>query len=422
MLSGAWSHRGQLAGLGKRQRSSRSVVQQRFQEANQAKNLQLLGALECHIWVAARARVHVFPLRGQLNPGDSMPQEKELWNCLRSKEGGFGIKDLHRQNRCLLLNFVHKLHQTDSLPWKDWYRLLSGRDLGDVASPPSFLDRIVLECLPLYRSITRAGIVSGSTTSFWLDRWLPGRPLAERYAALFSHVTRPNATVATVVASGLSLQPRLSSVAGRELGIVQGYIDAIALLDGQDLRYIDSPSAPPFSSREAYHMLSPWRAPDVSACQAWALKLPAKISIFVYLADIDRLSTRANLFSKNCAPSGSCEACTSPETERHLFFDCAIAVDVWGRLRVPIPHGAFSVWELAPPTGVDSSSWRAGIATILWSLWKARNDLTFNVVPSTARLLLRRAADDLSIWRWRYKAQDHGCLDNLRTLLVSAAV
>jgi hypothetical protein len=197
-----------------------------------------------------------------------------------------------------------------------------------MTSTPSFLDGIVQECLPLYRAITRAGIVSGTTTSFWLDRWLPGRPLAERFAALFSHVTRPHATVATVVASGFSLQPRLSSAATHELAIVQGYVDVVDLVDGPDLRFIDSPSTPPFSSREAYRMLSPRRVPDASACKAWELKLPAKISIFAYLADIDRLSTRANLFFKNCAPSDSCAACSDTETGRHLFFDCPISAEV----------------------------------------------------------------------------------------------
>jgi hypothetical protein len=35
---------------------------------------------------------------------------------LSKQEGGFGTKDLHRQNRCLLLSFVHRLHCSDSLP------------------------------------------------------------------------------------------------------------------------------------------------------------------------------------------------------------------------------------------------------------------------------------------------------------------
>jgi hypothetical protein len=92
---------------------------------------------------------------------------------LSTQEGGFGVKDLHRQNRCLLLNFIHKLHQPERLPWIDWYRR-DGWDLGDVSSSPSFLDKIVLECLPLYRAMTRCVVVNGTYTAFWLDRWLWG--------------------------------------------------------------------------------------------------------------------------------------------------------------------------------------------------------------------------------------------------------
>jgi hypothetical protein len=71
---------------------------------------------------------------------------------LSKQEGGFGVKDIHRQDRCLLLNFVHKLHQTNPLPWKTWYFSHTGRDFGDPSPSPSFLERIVKECLPLYYS------------------------------------------------------------------------------------------------------------------------------------------------------------------------------------------------------------------------------------------------------------------------------
>jgi hypothetical protein len=68
---------------------------------------------------------------------------------LSKQEGGFGIKDLHRQNRCLLLNFIHKLHQTNPLPWKTWFFSHTGGDFGDPSSSPSFPGRIVAEWLPL---------------------------------------------------------------------------------------------------------------------------------------------------------------------------------------------------------------------------------------------------------------------------------
>jgi hypothetical protein len=42
---------------------------------------------------------------------------------------------------------------------------------------------------------------------------LPGNCLADRYPALFSHCTRPHATVAMLVTAGFSLQPRLTAAA-----------------------------------------------------------------------------------------------------------------------------------------------------------------------------------------------------------------
>jgi hypothetical protein len=166
---------------------------------------------------------------------------------LPRQEGGFGIKDLHRQNRCLLLNFIHRLHGSDSLPWKDWFFSHTGRDLGDCSSAPSFLERIVAECLPLYRAITRCTVVDGRSTSFWLDKWLTGGTLATRFPALFSHCTRPHASVASVSSGGLHLQPRLSTAAAGELSQVLRIIDDTSLSVGADGRVIDSPSGPAFS-------------------------------------------------------------------------------------------------------------------------------------------------------------------------------
>ncbi|KAK1620664.1 hypothetical protein QYE76_026181 [Lolium multiflorum] len=136
-------------------------------------------------------------------------------------------------------------------------------------------------------------------------------------------------------------------MAARELIQVLRIIDDTSLAVGADGRVIDSPSGPAFSSREAYRMLSPSRPTDASACTTWALRLPAKLKIFAYLADIDRLSTRANLFYKHCAPSSVCAACPEIETGRHLFFYCPPAMTLWGRLGVSIPPGQSSIWTFA---------------------------------------------------------------------------
>jgi hypothetical protein len=294
--------------------------------------------------------------------------------------------------------------------------------LGELSAPPSFLEKIVADCLPLYRAITRATVVDGRSTSFWLDKWLVGEPLATRYPALFSHSTRLHASVATVVAQGLDLQPRLSTVAEAELASVHRLIDCTRLGVGRDGRAIDSPSAPRFCSREAYRALSPVRPLDTSACVAWSLRIPTKVKIFMYLADIDRLSTRANLFYKHCAPSSGCAACSLPETGRHLFFDCPRAAEVWNRLDVPIPAGSFSLWDLTTPASTPLDTWRFVLAAILWFIWKSRNDLVFNGVSHSTGSTLRRAGDDIAVWRWRLRPADRAPLDSLRAFVLARAV
>jgi hypothetical protein len=143
------------------------------------------------------------------------------------------------------------------------------------------------------------------------------------------------------------------------------------------------------------------------------------LKIFTYLADIDRLSTRANLFAKNCAPSERCVACPAVETGRHLFFDCELAHSVWAGLGVPISDGPFSIWNLTPPPDVAPSAWCVGVAALLWNLWKARNNQVFNGVLTTRSVITLRACDDIATWRWRFRVDDRPMLDSLRSLLLS---
>jgi hypothetical protein len=238
--------------------------------------------------------------------------------------------------------------------------------------------------------------------------------------ALFSHCVRPNISIVVAVSSGLHLQPRLTGVASSQLALVSRLIaSSTPLGSGSGRRFIDSPSRPPFSSKAAYRMLSPTNPDDSSASTAWGSCLPAKLKIFTYLADIDRLSTRANLFAKNCAPSERCVACPAVETGRHLFFDCELARSVWAGLGVSIPDGPFSIWNLSPPPDVAPSAWRVGVAALLWNLWKARNNQVFNGVLTTRSVITLRACDDIATWRWRFRVDDRPMLDSLRSLLLS---
>jgi hypothetical protein len=177
-----------------------------------------------------------------------------------------------------------------------------------------------------------------------------------------------------------------------------------------------------FSSREAYRALTPVRPVDTAACLTWSLQIPTNVKIFTYLVDIDRLSTRANLFYKSCAPSDACAACTSPETGRHLFFDCHMSAALWTRLDVLILGGSFSIWDLQGPAQSPPDAWQFGLAAILWSIWKSRNDLVFKGVTHSTASTLRRVCDDLFLWRWRLRPADRAPLGDLRSYLLARVV
>ena len=53
------------------------------------------------------------------------------------------MQDLQRQDMVILMNFVHKLHQREKLPRKDWFFHSYNRDLGDVSPSPSYLQNIL---------------------------------------------------------------------------------------------------------------------------------------------------------------------------------------------------------------------------------------------------------------------------------------
>ncbi|XP_071683190.1 uncharacterized protein [Lolium perenne] len=209
----------------------------------------------------------------------------------------------------------------------------------------------------------------------------------------------------------------MTSAAEEELSVALRLAHNVTLRDGPDLRCMDSSSAPRFCTRQAYRLLSSKHPLDSSSSISWALRLPSKVKLFAYLADIDHLSSRANLFTKSCASSAGCTA--YPSTARHLFFDCPVSARIWRRLDVPILAGLFSVWDLPAPFPLTLDIWRAGVVVTLWSIWKARNDLVFNAKSSTSTLVHRRACDDLSLWRWWYRVADRPMIDLLRSFILS---
>ncbi|XP_020150844.1 uncharacterized protein [Aegilops tauschii subsp. strangulata] len=293
-------------------------------------------------------------------------------------------------------------------------------DVGDCSSAPSFLKVIVRQGLPTYRAITRVDLGDGRATSFWHDRWCPGGALCFEYAALFSHSTCPNASVAVVALDGLHLQRRLSSVAASQLGAVRTLIRALQLVDAPDRRFMAWGEDLEFSSRVAFRVLFSNGVLCQSSIDIWCSKLPRKIKIFACLLVRDRLITRVNLYAKSCAPSSICASCSTEETTAHIFTSCRRAASTWARLGLGPFHSVDGVLSSPPGASTSVALWKDGLLVLLWQLWKARNNATFNGVDCNACDILSRTADDIMLWSCRYDTPDRALLLETHAFFLSA--
>lgn len=158
--------------------------------------------------------------------------------CLSRAAGGLGVKNLEDANHCLLMKFVHKLHSPATLPWQRWFHSHSGPRL--LATSDSYLAKLVLAVLPLYRTLTKVTLGDGASVSFWHDRWLLDSTLVDRFPALHSHSTDDMVTVRAVITDGLLpyLRPRLTRTAVAEHDVLDSHLSQVPLTASHDVRLL----------------------------------------------------------------------------------------------------------------------------------------------------------------------------------------
>ncbi|CAO2039804.1 unnamed protein product [Urochloa humidicola] len=359
----------------------------------------LLPKTVCEI-LDARRRAFLWTGDDKCNGSQCLIKWERL--CTSKECGGLGIKNLADQNHCLLLKFIHKLHDASPLPWKEWFN-------GHLSDANSFLGRIVDTELPRYRSLTAVQIGNGRHTSFWHDRWLLSTTLAETFPALFSHSTCPEITVQAAMATHLSgqLRPRLTNAASTEKDTLLQCLQMAPLNDDPDRRHMTAWPNAQFSSRSAYIMthINDTTNPDVA--RIWKTKLPLKVKFFGWLLYFDRLNTRANLYHKNIRTleESHCEHCPGTlETDDHIFVLCPRAEHVWARLGLAVRQGEHrSPWLLGCSLQLPSQPQTDVMLLTLWHVWKARNAVVFDHQSLSTTQILHRVVADLEQWSCRFK-------------------
>ena len=336
-----------------------------------------------------------------------MPNCLIAWErvCLPRESGGLGVKNLEDLNHCLLMKFVHKLHEPAQLPWKNWFLSHAGSVFSN--SSGSYLASLVNDELQRYRSVTSVMIGDGKHTSFWHDCWLTESSLANTFPALFSHCVHDKGTVSAILASGVQplLRPRLTRAAHNELQMLNDYLAPISLQDTPDSRLLET-TKKEFTISGAYRVLH-GLAPLTDASRIWSTKVPTKIKFFAWLLYHGRLNTRAHLFHRNIKPlhESWCERCHGVlETDEHLFKGCHVPQEIWACLHFSIQNDSFRrPWQIDLPNTLPETISVDMLLILLWHIWKARNELVFDRHDLSPTEIIRKTLRDIDAWSCRYK-------------------
>lgn len=134
----------------------------------------------------------------------------------------------------------------------------------------------------------------------------------------------------------------------------------------------------------------------------WKSKCSPSIKIFMWKMCIGKLPVRAGLGSWSSSPS-DCTCCPGVlESMDHALFDCPCAARVWDLAKWssqlwPSAVGNFMEQIAHRPIQGVFDAWLLISSSVLWAIWKARNDRIFGDVSKppyiTAHLAIAQAEE-----------------------------
>ena len=142
-----------------------------------------------------------------------------------------------------------------------------------------------------------------------------------------------------------------------------------------------------FSVKSFYKALTPESNSHFPWRKIWSHKAPPKASFFVWTASLDKILTTDNLRKRRIIIADWCCMCKGEgESVNHLLLHCEVARTLWNEVFVRLAM----VWVMPKTVEATLASWpsirgRQPIRAmwkmipicILWSLWRERNERTF---------------------------------------------
>lgn len=120
----------------------------------------------------------------------------------------------------------------------------------------------------------------------------------------------------------------------------------------------------------------------------WKLKLPQRISMFLWLFRQNKILTNVACLSWGITDNDNCKKCGYGEDRNHIFRECLRAKKVRNLISPNVlifPNVDFVTLLDANlrninKNSLNSVSWNTVFASTIWHIWKMRNEFQFNNV------------------------------------------
>ncbi|KAK2452536.1 hypothetical protein QL285_000319 [Trifolium repens] len=379
-------------------------------------------------------------LWGGVNGSKKLSWVKWKVVCKNKKEGGLGVRRIEVVNLSLLMKWRWRLlNGEESALWKKvlvakygihivnnvnlsyeptpyfasiWWKDV--RDLEVCGDSPNWLEEAIVR-----------KIGNGMLARFWRDVWIGDSPLCTKFPRLFSLALQKEVCVGELLKVeddrrwwNFTWRRNLFQWEEDRVKVLENILVNVVLSNDLDVWWWKPNPEEGFSVNSAYNSLVEMgESCSLSEFELnifsriWESPAPSKVVAFSWQLLYDRLPTKDNLQRRGILQHGSSVNCgwceLYPESANHLFLHCNTAHRVWyeifywlGVVIVMTPNimSLFGCFCEAAKNKKTRKGFHLVWHTVVWCLWRARNDGIFNGIKKEPLEIV----EDIKVLSWKW--------------------
>lgn len=329
--------------------------------------------------------------------------------CMPKGCGGLGVKELRKFNLAMLAKQCWRLlNQSNGLATaiiKARYYPNTSILNAQLGHNPSFIWRSLMESLEVVKAGVRRKIGTGEATRVWQVPWLPDKENGYLTSCMQDQLRDiPVRSLMDETGKRWDFDVIDDLFNARDAALIKRI--PIPMRDKQDSWFWLLDDTGEFTVKSAYR----WLQGELDTThkrfwhKLWSLKLPGKVTHFIWRVCKGCLPTANALMIKKVMQSNSCPWCwREVETDTHALFNCDFARTVWYMVglqqvvRQEQQNTAFEVFMRVFEACNRDQCVQVGM--LAWAIWSRRNKWVWEHINGSAYGVKTMAANCLADWK-----------------------